>query len=343
MNAERPPRDLWILDAREQADAAERYREACAQLFEITLLGPDAAFHNRMDGYNLGGVVLARCKGVPQRFDRRYAHIIADSADSVLAVLALSPGDWRGVYDGRAADSGMGSIRLVDMSRPFDMTTAAYETLNLALPRALLDEQVDQIDFHGRVVSEDTPSGRMLGAHMRALWDSLETITTAEAALAAKAAATLFSAAILAHGEVGGGGDVRPVEKMLLASARDFVISRLADPELTPETVRQHLGVSRSLLYKVFEPAGGVSAFIQARRLDQAFDEIIRDQSDRKTLAEIGYGLGFRSDAHFSRVFRARFGVTPGRLRRLGGAARQEGLSALERPDDVFVWLGSLL
>lgn len=316
MDAETPPRDLWILDAREQADAAERYRQACAQLFDVTLLEPDTAFHNRMDGYNLGGVVLARCKGVPQRFDRRYAHIIADTADSVLAVLELSSGGWSGIYDGRPADSGMGAIRLVDMSRPFDMTTAAFETLNLAIPRATLDEQVDHIDFHGRVVSENTATGRILGAHMRAVWDSIETITTA---------------------------DARPIEKMLLASARDFVIGRLADPELSPEAVRQHLGVSRSLLYRVFEPAGGVSAFIQARRLDQAFDEIIRDQSERKTLAEIGYGLGFRSDAHFSRVFRARFGVTPGRLRRLGASARQEGLSALERPDDVFVWIGSLL
>jgi AraC-like DNA-binding protein len=342
MPPETPPRDLWILDAREQADAAERYRQACAQLFDVTLLDADEAFFNRMEGYNLGGVVLARCAGVPQRFDRRYTHIIADPADSVMAVLELRSGGWSGIYDGRPADGGMGSIRLVDMSRPFDMTTAAFETLNLVIPRAALDEQVGQRDFHGRVVSEDTASGRMLGAHMRAVWDSTGTIDTTEAALAAKAAAILFSAAILAHGDAAV-AEARPVEKMLLASARDFVIARLADPELSPETVRQHLGVSRSLLYKVFEPAGGVSAFIQSRRLDQAFDEIIRDQSERKTLAEIGYGLGFRSNAHFSRVFRARFGVTPGRLRRLGASARQEGLSALERPDDAFVWLSSLL
>lgn len=342
MSPEHPPRDLWVLDAREQPDAAERYRQACAQLFDVTLLCPEAEFRNRMDGYNLGGVVLARCAGVPQRFDRRYAHIVTDTADSALAVLELSSGGWRGVYDGRAADGGEGSIRLVDMSRPFDMTTAAFETLYLALPRAALDEQIGQLDFHGRVISEQTATGRILGAHMRAVWDSIETISAPEAALAGKAAATLFSAAILAHGEPAA-GDARPVEKMLLASARDFVIARLADPGLSPEAVRQHLGISRSLLYKVFEPAGGVSAFIQARRLDQAFDDIIRDQNERKTLAEISYGLGFRSDAHFSRVFRARFGVTPGRLRRLGSSARQEGLSALERPDDVFVWLGSLL
>lgn len=342
MATEHPPRDLWVLDAREQPDAAERYREACAQLFDITLLCSESEFRNRMEGYNLGGAVLARCAGVPQRFDRRYTHIVTDAADSAMAVLELSSGGWRGIYDGRRADGGEGSIRLVDMSRPFDMTTAAFETLYLAMPRAALDGQVGQLDFHGRVISEHTATGRILGAHMRAVWDSIETISVAEAALAGKAAAALLSAAILAHGEPAG-SDARPVEKMLLAAARGFVITRLADPGLTPEAVRRHLGISRSLLYKVFEPAGGVSAFIQARRLDQAFDDIIRDQNEHKTLAEISYGLGFRSDAHFSRVFRARFGVTPGRLRRLGPSAREEGLSAQERPDDAFVWLAGLL
>jgi AraC-like DNA-binding protein len=107
--------------------------------------------------------------------------------------------------------------------------------------------------------------------------------------------------------------------------------------------VRRHLGVSRSLLYRVFEPIGGVSAFIQARRLDQAFDDILSDGCEQHTVAEIGYRLGFRSDAHFSRAFRARFGMTPGRLRTLGEGARREDLSAIERPDDVFAWLRGLL
>ncbi|PIC01435.1 helix-turn-helix domain-containing protein [Caulobacter sp. X] len=335
-------RDLWILDARERADAAQQYREACAHLFDVTLLTPDEAFYNRMEGYNLAGVVLARCSGVPQRYERRLSHIAADVSDSVMAVLELESGGWRGDYDGRAASSEMGAIRLIDMARPFDMVTEAYETAHLILSRAALEPQTADLDFHGCVVSEDSPSGRLLGSHIRATWAGAAAMSATDLTLAGKAAAALVSAVILAHGAPAG-DDVRPVEKMLLASAQRFVIQNLSDPDLSPETVRDHLGVSRSLLYKVFEPIGGVSAFIQARRLDQAFDEITGDQANQQTLGEIGYRVGFRSDAHFSRAFRARFGMTPGRLRTLGEPARREGLSAIERPDDVFDWLRGLL
>jgi AraC-like DNA-binding protein len=335
-------RDLWILDAREQADAAHRYREACAHLFDVTLLTPDDAFYNRMDGYNLAGVVLARCSGVPQRFERKLSHIAADASDSVMAVLELESAGWRGDYDGRAASGEMGAIRLIDMARPFDMVTETYETVHLILSRAALEPQTADLDFHGCVVGEDSPSGRLLGSHLRATWAGAAAMSATDLTLAGKAAAALVSAVILAHGAPAG-DDIRPVEKMLLASAQRFVVQNLADPELSPEAVRRHIGVSRSLLYKVFEPVGGVSAFIQARRLDQAFDEITGDPADQRTLAEIGYRVGFRSDAHFSRAFRARFGMTPGRLRTLGEPARREGLSAIERPDDVFAWLRGLL
>lgn len=336
-----PRRDLWVLDARDRADAAQEYRKTCAHLFDITLLSPEDAFHNRMEGYNLTGVVLARCVGVPQRFERKLSHIAADASDTVMAVLELQSNGWRGDYDGRAASHEMGSIRLIDMSRPFDMATGDYETLHLILSRAVLEPQAADLDFHGRVVSEDSPSGRLLGSHLRATWAGAATMSATDLALAGKAVAVLVSAVILAHGAPAG-DDIRPVEKMLLALAQQFVVQNLSDPDLSPETVRRHLGVSRSLLYKVFEPIGGVSAFIQARRLDMAFDAILVDHGEQHSLAEIGYRLGFRSDAHFSRAFRARFGMAPGRLRRFGEQARQEGLSAIERPDDVFAWLRRL-
>lgn len=335
-------RDLWILDAREQADAGQKYREACAHLFDVTLLGPDETFYNRMEGYNLAGVVLARCSGVPQRFHRKLSHIAADASDSIMAVLELESGGWRGDYDGRVASGDMGAIRLIDMSRPFDMVTERFETVHLILSRAALEPQAADLDFHGCVIGEDSPSGRLLGSHIRATWAGAAAMSATDLTLAGKAAAALVSAVILAHGAPAG-DDIRPVEKMLLASAQRFVIQNLSDPDLSPETVRDHIGVSRSLLYKVFEPVGGVSAFIQARRLDQAFDAITGDQAHQQTLAEIGYRAGFRSDAHFSRAFRARFGMTPGRLRTLGEPARREGLSAIERPDDVFAWVRGLL
>lgn len=333
-------KDVWLLDAKVQADAFEQYRKGCAHLFDITLLSPEETFFNRLEGHHLGQVVFARCGGVPQRFERKLSHVLIDGADSVMTVLELEGGDWRGDYDGRPAGGHLGQIRIVDMTRPFDLSTGPYRSLYVMAPRAQL-EGCGALDFHGLVVSEDCPSGRLLASHLRALNEVIDGMTLRDAEPAARAILALIGGAILAHADPASDSP-RPVEKMLLASGRRFVEQRLDDVELSPEAVRRHLGISRSLLYKVFEPLGGVSAFIQGRRLDQAFDAILQDRTEQHTLGEIAYRHGFRSDAHFSRAFRARFGVTPGRLRRVGEAARLEGLSALERPDDVWTWLRGL-
>lgn len=333
-------KDVWLLDAQLQPDAFEQYRQGCAHLFDITLLSPESTFFNRLEGFHLGAVVVARCAGVPQRFERRSSHILIDAADTVMAVLELEGGAWSGDYDGRAASGRMGQIRIVDMTRPFDISTGPYSSIYVMTPRVQL-EGCEGLDVHGLVVSEDCVSGALLGSHLRVLSQVVDRMMAREAEAAARAIAALLAGAIQAHAQPAS-GDTRPIEKMLLASGRQFIEQRLDDVDLSPEAVRRHLGVSRSLLYKVFEPLGGVSAFIQGRRLDQAFDAILQDRTEQHTLGEIGYRHGFRSDAHFSRAFSGRFGVTPGRLRRLGEAARQEGLSALDRPDDVWTWLRGL-
>lgn len=337
--AERLPRDVWELDARVQPDAAEQYARACAHLFDITIAGPPEAFCNRLEAYRLEGAVFGRCQGVAQRFQRTRAHILADATDSIQVIVALG-GAWRGDYDGNQVDSSMGSLRIIDMARPFDVDSEAFETLNLMLPRAAMGQRGLR-DVHGLVVSESGGAGQLLGAYLRALWSGIASQTLAGAASTAAAAAALVEGVIASRG-TDAPVDPRPVKKILMAAARAYADAHLADPELTPERIRGHLGVSRSFLYELFEPVGGVSSFIQARRLDRAFDAIVADQAAQRTLGEIGYDHGFRSDAHFSRAFRQRFGIPPGGLRSRRGDARAADFSMAEQPQDALAWLKSL-
>lgn len=101
------------------------------------------------------------------------------------------------------------------------------------------------------------------------------------------------------------------------------------------------LGISRSALYRLFEPHGGVSAFIQGRRLDRIHALLAAPKEHRK-LSEIAYQHGFASDAHFSTAFRQRFGYSPREARE--GAARQRNgtLHEAAAAADYHDWLRRL-
>ncbi|MFN3592337.1 MAG: helix-turn-helix transcriptional regulator, partial [Thermaurantiacus sp.] len=65
---------------------------------------------------------------------------------------------------------------------------------------------------------------------------------------------------------------------------------------LTVPMLRKHTGMS-------------VSEWIQCRRLQLAHDRLARGQA--RSITELAFDLGFSSSAHFSTLFRRRFGVAP--------------------------------
>lgn len=336
---DRLPRDLWVLDAADQPDAVERYLAACKPIFEVELHDPPQAFYNRTDGYNLSGALFGRCETVAQRFNRTWAHIAADPTDTVQAILQIK-GGWSGLYDGRLVEGAPGSIRFVDMARPFDLSTDAFETLNLVFPRALLGE-LSLLHVHGLVIPEDSVDGSLIASQMLGMWKVVDRMSAREASTAVAAAIALLSG-VLAGRAPDATEEIRPAAKRLLAAARALIDENLADVNLTPETLSRRLGVSRTLLYEAFAPIGGVASFTQARRLDHAFEALVAPGQAGRSLAEIAYAHGFRSAAHFSRAFRTRFEVQPGRLREMAALGATAELALVNRPKDVLAWLRDL-
>lgn len=328
-----------MLDAANEPDAVERYLAACEPIFAVDLHEAPEQFYNRTEGYHLSGALFGRCETVAQRFNRTWEHISADPTDTVQAILQIS-GSWSGLYDGRVVEGAPGSVRFVDMARPFDLSTDAFETLNLVFPRALLGDQ-SLLHVHGLVVPEDSVDGHLIASQMRGLWEVVDRMSAHEGSTAVTAAIALVSG-VLAGRAPGATEDVRPSAKRLLASARALIDDNLGDLDLTPEVIAKRLGVSRSLLYEAFAPIGGVASFTQARRLDHAFDALIAPAPTGRTLAEVAYGHGFRSAAHFSRAFRTRFEIQPGRLREAAALGAAAGLSIVNRPKDVLAWLRDL-
>jgi CheY-like chemotaxis protein len=84
----------------------------------------------------------------------------------------------------------------------------------------------------------------------------------------------------------------------------------LGDPDFGISELATSLGYSRSGLYRKLSEVGEVapSQLLQRIRLDRAA-QMLRD--DAGSVSRIARDCGFRSLGHFSRAFKARFGVSP--------------------------------
>jgi AraC-like DNA-binding protein len=85
----------------------------------------------------------------------------------------------------------------------------------------------------------------------------------------------------------------------------------------------------RSLYLLVPDSDGGVATLIRNRRMQRARDLLRDADHDGRTIAEIGRAVGLPSAAHFTRLFRAAYGITPSAFR----AARDDNGRVAGQPE----------
>ncbi|MGK5640583.1 AraC family transcriptional regulator [Streptomyces sp. URMC 126] len=101
---------------------------------------------------------------------------------------------------------------------------------------------------------------------------------------------------------------------------RAYVNERLGDRDLTPGGIAAHHHISTRLLHKLFAAEGiTVSRWIQRRRLQECRRELAGVRSGRPgpAVASVAKRWGFANAAHFSRSFRAAYGMSPAAWRDL--------------------------
>jgi len=93
--------------------------------------------------------------------------------------------------------------------------------------------------------------------------------------------------------------------------------ARLADPELNLAQIADEHHVSSRYVQKLFEVSGSsFASYIRVRRLERCRCELSNPEYRHLSVSDICFRWGFNDAAHFSRVFRNTFGVTPRDYRR---------------------------
>lgn len=298
-------------------DRFEAWREAISVVFDVAPLAGGTArqFAASAHAFHLGDLVLVDTRFEGQQFLRTPQQLRTDWLDHFL-VQYYREGGYVGEAGGEGVEIRPGSVSVLDLGQPVHTHATAAECLSLVVPRDVMAALVPGADaLHGTVL--EGACSALLGDHLASLERLLPGVPAAQAPEVASATGLLIAACLkpgLATAE-----QARPqLDHLLLARARRYIDAWIDAPprpgEIAPDDICRAIGTSRSRLYALFKPQGGVRRYVQGRRLARLHAALAApgEQASIMVLAE---RYGFSSHAHVSRLFRRRYGYSPSDVR----------------------------
>ncbi|MFD8383000.1 helix-turn-helix domain-containing protein [Streptomyces sp. NPDC059679] len=205
-----------------------------------------------------------------------------------------------------------GDILFYDAELPHLLEMPAGARLKIfLLPRQSLG--VGKHDLH-RVTAAPVRSASLLGSLVSPFLSELaEMVTSAAPAVGETVARNALDllATLVMEQHAPPPADMADARRAMLLKIQRFITHHLPDPDLSPEAIARAHHISVRYLHKLFRDEGTtVGRWIRGRRLEECQRELVLARG-RQTIAGVARRWGFISPTHFSRVFRATYGMSP--------------------------------
>jgi AraC family transcriptional regulator, positive regulator of tynA and feaB len=298
--------DTAQVPARERVERwTQALAEVCGRLFAdphgAATLEVEMAF-GAVGGLRVGRIAASRHRvGLTPALARAADHPVAK-------VIVQTRGTTIYAQGGEEVALSPGEGLVYDVARPHVITSdAPTEHLVAIIPHALIARRGISLGQLSRQrFSTRGGVGRVAASLLDSTVGELATLTPdSEPELAA----SLLNLLLAPIAPAAGGPSA------LRYRIKRYIRDRIRDPELTIDEIARALGCSTRYLHRAFaDEDQTITDHIWAQRIEGCRDELAR-RADR-TISEVAFAWGFSSSAHFSRLFRKRFGVTPSELRR---------------------------
>ncbi|MEU2227340.1 helix-turn-helix domain-containing protein [Streptomyces sp. NPDC018347] len=293
------------------------WREALSQASWADRGMPDEVGRGAVGAWMLGPLRAVAAEGDPLLAVRTRRLIAASDNEDFVVVKLLSRGVARIEQDGRDAVVEAGQLFVYDMARPVQLTfPERFRTKSLVLPREVLGlSESDLKRITAAPLGSESALGALLTPFLSRLVDTASTYPRRTGESIARNVVDLVQT--LAEERLGRSApDAPTVARMSLLRIRAYIDQHLTDPDLAPDVIARAHHISVRYLHKLFELEDiTVSRWIQQRRLEQCRRDLARREVAGLTIAAIAHRWGFTSASHFSRVFRAAYGVSPAEWR----------------------------
>lgn len=273
----------------------------------------EAGFPVDHTAWNLNDMLIVRQNAPAYRYVRSAVKLRSSSIDHWFVVLQRTGRAWTEV-DGQVVEGGPGKVELRSLGFPFSGRMTEADTLFIYLPRDLFTHAAATIDANNNSVLSGNFASVLID-YVNSIEARLPTLTAEDLPQIVGTTRDMILACLTQPAEHASANE-QQVSLSLLERARQYIQRNLDSPDLTPRALCRELGLSRTRVYELFEPSGGVLHYIQKRRL-LAAHSALSDQSNNQRIADIAEAVGFNSAANFSRAFSNEFGYSPREARNM--------------------------
>ena len=305
--------------------------EQWADILSITHLGFDVeatprtpeTFRGSVTRRRLGDLMLVDCTSSPW-LGRRSAEVIEQAPAPVIGFQFLRRGMEQVRDRGNEVNLTAGDVIVWNGWQPVDVEVVeSFSKRTLIFPSDRVMSVCPRRE-EAKVMPpvDQGPAARLLVRYLDALALELPWMDETAATAAADAALELLRAAVEPSVPT-----TRTARRSAIrAEVRRYIRAHLQDAKLGPETIAKAHNISVRTLHGLFEDSDeSVAGLVRRERLARCLEDLRRPTGGSVT--EIAFRWGFRDAAHFARVFKREFDLTPSEVRAQAQAEEAECLA----------------
>jgi AraC-like DNA-binding protein len=265
----------------------------------------------------VGSCSIIRLRSRTRLFFRRsWSHIREDGTD-VRVLWFVKRGRLAVTHQSGCVSAKAGDFLVTQSLSPFFMECSPdpgglLEALHVVVPT----------NFLNRVFAREIQAGFCMPAHSRGLAMAERILTDLledPGEFPEHMAAMLIESALQVLGNAVGERleSEPPCTRTTIASTRlqevlRFIEAHLSDPRLNMRMVAKSCGISARYLSTLLKQHGAAySSTVWGKRLELASRLLSQSKAGDSSIASIAYRVGFKSPAHFSRMFRKAYRMSP--------------------------------
>ncbi len=260
----------------------------------------------------IGPVAFTQVDSCAQRVFRTPSRIARASEDFVLMAFANS--GVNGVYqDGREAKVSAGQFVIYDTTRPYELRfDDSFSQTIVQMPRKLLQQRIGSLDgLTATTFDSGRPLERLAYEFLRSISKTIEYVDPSTANRLLEQALDLVAMAFA--GRISERSPEQSFHRSaLLYRLKNYILTHLRDPELSLSRVAAAVGISPRYASDLLA-AEQISfrSYVQMQRLERCKRDLADPAQMARHIGDIAFAWGFNDLAHFSRIFKQRFGVSP--------------------------------